>query len=64
MAAPGYRSGMTWILIALGIAVVAFIGLGLVLAAFQDRDRGQEVVDDLDERLSQTPDDPNGPIGH
>jgi hypothetical protein len=44
-----------------GIVVVGFIALGLLWAAFRDRDRGQEVVEDLDERTSQAPDGPDTP---
>jgi hypothetical protein len=54
---------MNWMIVTAGIVVVAFIGLGLLWAAFRDRERGQEVVDDLDERTSQTPDEPGAQHG-
>jgi hypothetical protein len=54
---------MNWMIVTAGIVVVAFIGLGLLWAAFRDRERGQEVVGDLDERTSQTPDEPGAQHG-
>jgi hypothetical protein len=54
---------MELIIVVAGIAVVAFIGLGLVWAAVHDRERGQEVVEDLDERTSQAPEGPDTPHG-
>ena len=59
----GYLEAMNWMIVTAGIVVVAFIGLGLLWAAFRDRERGQEVVDDLDERTSQQPDGPDLPHG-
>jgi uncharacterized membrane protein YqiK len=49
---------MNWMIVTAGIVVVAFVGLGLLWAAFRDRERGQEVVEDVGERTSQAPDEP------
>jgi uncharacterized membrane protein YqiK len=54
---------MNWMIVTAGIVVVAFIGLGLLWAAFRDRERGQEVVEDLDERTSQAPEEPGAQHG-
>lgn len=54
----GYLTAMTWIIVTAGVLVAAFIGLGLLWAAFRDRERGQELVEDLDERTTQEPDGP------
>jgi hypothetical protein len=62
IVAMGTPSRMNWTYWLAGAIGLAFIATVLVIAAMRDRGRGDEVVEDLPERLDQAPDDhPHGP---